>query len=145
MHSNLPHYTTVGLDELGEALGRLRLCDPAAQQRMERSLVDHGQIAPVLVRPPPCTARPLQLYREGTSGRAIARVLGIQPRRVEPASTHLDGHVIVGLFAWEEVHGAPSTAAPTHPPPGTTFGVWKDPYYHDSRSNAERLLLAARR
>lgn len=28
-------------------------------------------------------------------------------------------------------------------PPGTMFGVWEDPYYHDARSKAERLLLAA--
>jgi ParB/RepB/Spo0J family partition protein len=50
MNSSLPIYTTVDLAELGEDLGRLRLCDPAAQGRMERSLVDHGQITPLIVR-----------------------------------------------------------------------------------------------
>lgn len=28
-------------------------------------------------------------------------------------------------------------------PPGTMFGVWEDPFYHDARSKAELLLLAA--
>lgn len=50
MNASLPSYTTAGLDELGENLGRLRLCDPAAQHRMERSLLDHGQLSPLIVR-----------------------------------------------------------------------------------------------
>lgn len=50
MDTNLPTYTTSGLMGLGEALGRLRLSDPAAEQRMERSLATHGQLTPVLVR-----------------------------------------------------------------------------------------------
>ncbi len=50
MNASPPHYTTARLDELGEDLGRLRLCDPAAQQRIERSLVDHGQLSPLIVR-----------------------------------------------------------------------------------------------
>lgn len=50
MNASPPHYTTALLGELGEDLGRLRLCDPAAQQRLERSLVDHGQLSPLIVR-----------------------------------------------------------------------------------------------
>jgi ParB-like chromosome segregation protein Spo0J len=43
-------YTTSKLSDLGEDLGRLRLCDPGAEQRMERSLAIHGQLTPLLVR-----------------------------------------------------------------------------------------------
>ena len=39
----------VELGELHEALGRLRLCDAAALQAMERSLVTVGQISPLVV------------------------------------------------------------------------------------------------
>lgn len=71
MNSNLPHYTTAGLDELGEDLGRLRLCDPAAQQRMERSLVDHGQIAPVLVRERGSTHEVLDGFKRLRAARSL--------------------------------------------------------------------------
>lgn len=50
MDTPLPTYTTCALADLGEHLGRLRLCDPAADQRMERSLATHGQLTPLLVR-----------------------------------------------------------------------------------------------
>jgi ParB/RepB/Spo0J family partition protein len=49
MHTHAT-YTTSLLSDLGEDLGRLRLCDPAAEQRMERSLAIHGQLTPLLVR-----------------------------------------------------------------------------------------------
>jgi ParB/RepB/Spo0J family partition protein len=50
MHTLLATYTTSGLGDLDEGLGRLRLCDPAADQRMEHSLAIHGQLTPLLVR-----------------------------------------------------------------------------------------------
>jgi hypothetical protein len=50
MHTPPVTYTTSRLTDLGEDLGRLRLCDPAGEQRMERSLALHGQLTPLLVR-----------------------------------------------------------------------------------------------
>ncbi len=50
MHTLLATYTTSGLGDLDEGLERLRLCDPAADQRMEDSLAIHGQLPPLLVR-----------------------------------------------------------------------------------------------
>lgn len=50
MHSPPPTFTKCGLAALTEDLGRLRLCDPSADQRMERSLAIHGQLTPLLVR-----------------------------------------------------------------------------------------------
>ena len=50
MHTPPVTYTTSRLTDLGEDLGRLRLCDPGGEQRMERSLAIHGQLTPLLVR-----------------------------------------------------------------------------------------------
>jgi len=49
MTTNFPVYEQAQLEELHEELGRLRLCEAAALQAMERSLVTVGQITPLLV------------------------------------------------------------------------------------------------
>ncbi len=49
MTTNFPVYEQAQLAELHEELGRLRLCEAAALQAMERSLVTVGQITPLLV------------------------------------------------------------------------------------------------
>ena len=49
MTTDFPVYVKAELGELHEALGRLRLCDAAALQAMERSLVTVGQISPLVV------------------------------------------------------------------------------------------------
>lgn len=50
MATDFPVYMKADLGELHEELGRLRLCDTAALQAMERSLVTVGQISPLVVR-----------------------------------------------------------------------------------------------
>lgn len=49
MATDEPVYEQVGLGELSEELGRLRLCERAAVTAMERSLVRVGQLTPLLV------------------------------------------------------------------------------------------------
>lgn len=46
----LPVHLQASLPDLGEELGRLRLCSAEVQQVMERSLASHGQITPLVVR-----------------------------------------------------------------------------------------------
>ena len=40
---------TVALGDLGEQLARLRLCEPAAIEAMEKSLTRYGQLTAALV------------------------------------------------------------------------------------------------
>ena len=50
MAIKLPVHLQASLPDLGEELGRLRLCSAEVQQVMERSLASHGQITPLVVR-----------------------------------------------------------------------------------------------
>ena len=50
MAIKLPVHLQASLPDLGEELGRLRLCSAEVQQAMERSLASHGQITPLVVR-----------------------------------------------------------------------------------------------
>lgn len=74
----------VELDELGESLCRLRLCDPEQQQAMERSLSKLGQLAPVLAN---CREGRLEVI-DGFKRLRAARALGWTKLRAEQVDVH---------------------------------------------------------
>lgn len=69
----------VELDELGESLCRLRLCDPEQQRAMERSLSALGQLRPVLAN---CGEGRLEVI-DGFKRLRAARALGWTKVRVD--------------------------------------------------------------
>jgi hypothetical protein len=47
VHDALPEPQPIALGELGEELGALRLCEPAALETVQTSLARHGQLCPI--------------------------------------------------------------------------------------------------
>lgn len=71
MTTNLPVYEKAQLAGLHEELGRLRLCDAAAMQAMERSLLLFGQIAPLLVHERPGGYEVVDGFKRLRAARAL--------------------------------------------------------------------------
>ena len=70
----------VALAELREDLGSLRLCTPNFEREMERSLLRHGQLTPVLA----CRQSPGWLVIDGFKRLRSARSLSWSHLRVQP-------------------------------------------------------------
>lgn len=89
MTTNLPVYEKAQLAGLHEELGRLRLCDAAAMQAMERSLLLFGQIAPLLVHERPGGYEVVDGFKRLRAARALKWCeLWVQVVQVRGAQAH---------------------------------------------------------